>query len=238
VVISGLSWGLGYFGQPHLLTRFMAINATKNIKVSRRIAYIWAVPAFAGAVMIGLVGLTYYGAGAFEDSEAIMPALANDLLPSWLAGIFISGAIAAMMSTADSQLLVITSSVIEDLYHKTLNRKTVGDKQLLYYARLITVAIGIFAFIIATTSEDLIYQLVSYAWSGLGASFGPALLLMLWWKRTTARAVLAGMITGTMITIIWSNLEVLNEILSVRLVSWVGALVVIVALSLQSDTSK
>jgi len=238
VVISGLSWGLGYFGQPHLLTRFMAINATKNIKVSRRIAYIWAVPAFAGAVMIGLVGLTYYGAGAFEDSEAIMPALANDLLPSWLAGIFISGAIAAMMSTADSQLLVITSSVIEDLYHKTLNRKTVGDKQLLYYARLITVAIGIFAFIIATTSEDLIYQLVSYAWSGLGASFGPALLLMLWWKRTTARAVLAGMITGTMITIVWSNLEALNEILSVRLVSWVGALVVIVVLSLKSNASN
>ena len=99
VIVSGLSWGLGYMGQPHLLTRFMSIDKASNIKISRRIAFVWAIPAFTGALMIGLVGLIYYGQGTFEDVENIMPQLANDLLPSWLAGIFISGAIAAMMST-------------------------------------------------------------------------------------------------------------------------------------------
>ncbi len=231
VIISGLSWGLGYFGQPHLLTRFMSINQSKNIKISRRIAYAWAIPAFTGAFLIGLVGLAYYGAGAFEDIEAIMPALANDLLPAWLAGIFVSGAIAAMMSTADSQLLVITSSVIEDLYHKTFERNTVSEKLLLRYGRIITVVVGLFGFIIAVTSEDLIYELVSYAWSGLGASFGPALLLVLWWKRTSASGVLAGMIAGTITTIIWSNIPEWDAIISVRLMSWVTSLLTIVAVS-------
>ncbi len=231
VVISGLSWGLGYMGQPHLLTRFMAINSTGNIRISRRIAFVWAVPAFTGAVLIGLVGLSYYGQGAFDDAEQVMPRLANDLLPAWLAGIFISGAIAAMMSTADSQLLVITSSVIEDFYHKTLGKKTVTGKQLLLYSRIITVAVGIFGLIIALTSTELIFALVSYAWAGLGASFGPALLLMLWWKRTTARGVLAGMVTGTLVTILWPNLEHLDAILSVRLVSWVAAFAIIILIS-------
>jgi sodium/proline symporter len=231
VVISGLSWGLGYFGQPHLLTRFMAINLTENIRISRRIAYAWAIPAFTGAFLIGLVGLTYYGAGAFDDVEAIMPALANDLLPAWLAGIFVSGAIAAMMSTADSQLLVITSSVIEDLYHKTLRKETISDKRLLRYSRLITLIIGICGFVIAVTSEDLIYELVSYAWSGLGASFGPALLLLIWWKKTTARGILAGMIVGTATTMIWSNIPEWDALLSVRLVSWLLAFFTIVIIS-------
>lgn len=235
VVISGLSWGLGYMGQPHLLTRFMAINDAGNIKISRRIAFVWAVPAFAGAVLIGLVGLSYYGQGAFEDAEQIMPHLANDLLPAWLAGIFISGAIAAMMSTADSQLLVITSSVIEDFYHKTLGMKTVTDRQLLLYSRIITVAVGITGLIISFTSTDLIFALVSYAWAGLGASFGPALLLLLLWKRTSARGVLAGMITGTLVTVIWSNFEHLDAVLSVRLVSWVIAFIIVVLVSLSEN---
>lgn len=235
VVISGLSWGLGYMGQPHLLTRFMAINKVGNIKISRRIAFVWAVPAFTGAVLIGLLGLSYYGQGAFEDVEQIMPGLANDLLPAWLAGIFISGAIAAMMSTADSQLLVITSSVIEDFYHKTLGKKTVSDKQLLLYSRFITIAVGVTGLIISFTSTELIFALVSYAWAGLGASFGPALLLMLWWKKTTARGVLTGMITGTIVTIVWSNFVHMDAILSVRLVSWVVAFAMVIVVSLSEN---
>jgi len=238
VVISGLSWGLGYMGQPHLLTRFMAINDAGNIKISRRIAFVWVVPAFTGAVLIGLVGLSYYGQGAFQDAELIMPRLANDLLPAWLAGIFISGAIAAMMSTADSQLLVITSSVIEDFYHKTLGKKTVSDKQLLLYSRFITVAVGITGLIISFTSTDLIFALVSYAWAGLGASFGPALLLLLWWKKTSAKGVLAGMVTGTIATIVWSNFEQLDSVLSVRLVSWIFAFVVVIVVSLSERKHK
>jgi sodium/proline symporter len=223
VIISGLSWGLGYMGQPHLLTRFMSINHSGNIKISRRIAYVWAIPGFTGALMIGLVGLVYYGQGAFEDVEHVMPQLANDLLPSWLAGIFISGAIAAMMSTADSQLLVITSSFIEDIYHKTMGNQTVTEKRLLFLSRVITVGVGLVGFVISISSSKLVFAMVSYAWAGLGSSFGPALLMTLWWKRTTGKGVLAGMITGSIITVAWTSLPMLDAIISARFVSWAMA---------------
>ena len=234
VVISGLSWGLGYMGQPHLLTRFMSINSVANIKISRRIAFVWAVPAFTGALLIGLIGLVYYGQGAFDDVENVMPQLANDLLPAWLAGIFISGAIAAMMSTADSQLLVITSSVIEDVYHKTFE-KEVSEQKLLMLSRLITILVGVVGFVISITSTKLVFTMVSYAWAGLGASFGPALLMTLWWKKIRARGVLAGMITGTVVTIIWTSLPELDGVLSSRLIAWVAALVAVVSASLVSS---
>ncbi|NJN26903.1 MAG: sodium/proline symporter [Cyclobacteriaceae bacterium] len=232
VIVSGLSWGLGYMGQPHLLTRFMSIDNVANIRISRRIAYIWAVPGFFGALMIGLVGLVYYGQGAFDDVESVMPQLANDLLPTWLAGIFISGAIAAMMSTADSQLLVITSSVIEDIYHKTLGNSTVSEKKLLRLSRIITIAVGAVAFFISISSQELVFALVSYAWAGLGSSFGPTLLLLLWWKKTTASGVLAGMVAGTLTTIVWSGMVNWDAMLSARLMAWLVALLVVVLVSL------
>ena len=231
IIIGGLSWGFGYMGQPHLLARFMSIKSSDKIKISRRIAIAWAIPAFTGTILIGLVGLAIYGHGHFADVEHVMPQLAKTLLPAWLAGIFISGAIAAMMSTADSQLLVITSSVIEDFYHKTLG-KDVSGKALLYLSRIITVAIGLFGFIIAVTSEKLIFTMVSYAWAGLGSSFGPALLLLLKWKRTTSQGVLAGMITGAVSTIVWSKITKLDDMISVRFVSFVLAFLAVVIVSL------
>jgi len=237
VVIGGLSWFFGYMGQPHLLTRFMAIKDSSKIRISRRIAIAWAIPAFTGAFVIGLVGLAMYGEGYFQDVEQVMPALANDFLPAWLAGIFISGAIAAMMSTADSQLLVITSSVIEDFYHQTL-KKELTNKKMLFLSRIITVAVGLFAYVIAVTSSKLVFGLVSYAWSGLGASFGPALLLLLKWKRTSWQGVLAGMITGTAVTIIWSEIERLDQAVSVRFVSFVLALLAVVVVSLATGKKK
>ena len=238
VILSGLSWGLGYMGQPHLLTRFMSINDASNIKVSRRIAFVWAIPGFAGALMIGLVGLVYYGQGAFEDVENVMPQLANDLLPAWLAGIFISGAVAAMMSTADSQLLVITSSVIEDIYHKTLGNEKVTEKKLLYLSRIITIVVGAIGFIISITSQDLVFALVSYAWAGLGSSFGPALLLMLWWKRTTGKGVLAGMIVGTVVTVVWSSFPEVDAFLSSRLIAWIAAFLAVIIGSLMTNSKE
>lgn len=235
VIINGLSWGLGYMGQPHLLTRFMSINLASNIKISRRIAYVWAIPAFTGALFIGLVGLVYYGQGAFDDVENIMPQLANDLLPSWLAGIFISGAIAAMMSTADSQLLVITSSVIEDIYHKTFEKETVTEKKLLYLSRVITIVVGIIGFTISITSQELVFTLVSYAWAGLGSSFGPGLLLTLWWKKTTGKGVILGMIAGTITTVVWSSFPELDTFLSSRLIAWIAAFFAIFFTSLLTE---
>lgn len=222
LIISGLSWAFGYMGQPHLLARFMSISSSDKIRISRRIAITWAIPAFTGAMLIGIVGVSLYGQGYFEDIEKIMPHLATELLPAWLAGILISGAIAAMMSTADSQLLVITSSVIEDFYHQTLGRE-VTDRFLLQMSRVITVVIGIIALVIAITSDKLIFSMVSYAWSGLGASFGPLLLLILKWKKVTWQGALAGLITGSLVTVIWSEITALDEVLSVRFVSFVLA---------------
>ena len=222
LIISGLSWALGYMGQPHLLTRFMAIKSSARIKISRRIAFAWAIPAFTGALAIGIIGAAIYGQGMFDDIEKVMPHLANELLPAWLAGIFVSGAIAAMMSTADSQLLVISSSIIEDLFHQTLGRE-VSDAFLLRASRAITIVVGIIGFTIALTSDKLIFSMVSYAWAGLGSSFGPLILLMLTWKKVTHRGALAGMATGFITTVVWSEITLLDSVISVRFASWVFA---------------
>ena len=236
LIISGLSWALGYMGQPHLLTRFMAIRKAEQIKISRRIAIAWVIPAFSGALIMGIVGAGLYEPGMFDDVEKLMPHLANELLPAWLAGIFVSGAIAAMMSTADSQLLVISSSIIEDLFHRTLGWN-VGDKALLRGSRLITIGVGLIGFMIALTSDKLIFSMVSYAWAGLGSSFGPLMLLMLTWKKVSWQGTIAGLITGFVTTVVWSELTALDAVISVRFVSWVMAFLAVWLVSLYTRKS-
>jgi sodium/proline symporter len=215
----------------------MAIKDPKKMKVSRNIAFAWAIPAFTGAVFVGLVGLALYGQNHFSDVEQVMPYIANSLLPPWIAGIFISAAIAAMMSTADSQLLVISSTVIEDFYHRALGRE-VPRRTMLNMSRIITLVVGVMGYIIAVTSDKLIFAMVSYAWAGLGSSFGPAIILILKWKRVTKRGVLAGMLTGSISTVIWSNIEWLDQILSVRFSSFVLAFLAIVIVSLLDKTKE
>ena len=231
LIISGLSWALGYMGQPHLLTRFMAIRSAEEIKISRRIAIAWVIPAFSGALLIGIIGAGLYEQGMFEDIEKVMPHLANELLPAWLAGIFVSGAIAAMMSTADSQLLVISSSIIEDLFHRTLGWD-VSDRALLKGSRWITIVVGLIGFVIALTSDKLIFSMVSYAWAGLGSSFGPLILLTLTWKKVTWQGTIAGLLTGFVSTVVWSELISLDAVISVRFVSWVMAFLAVWLVSL------
>jgi sodium/proline symporter len=201
-VIGGLSWGLGYMGQPHLLTRFMAIRRPSDIRKGMLIAAWWAVPAFWGAGLIGIIGLGAYGSGFFEDPETLMPFMAQQIMPGWLAGIMISGAIAAMMSTADSQLLVTTSTLSEDVYHKMLKRKSTPE-QLARFSRIATVVVGAAAFVLAMYSSNVVFTMVSFAWSGLAAAFAPQLVLTLWWKKTTGLGVLVGMIGGTLAVIVW-----------------------------------
>ncbi|MBU1065992.1 sodium/proline symporter, partial [bacterium] len=222
-ILSGLSWGLGYTGQPHLLARFIAIRDTAEIKRGRIIAFSWAIPAFLGAFFIGIIGMALYGADKFTDPEFLMPFMATSLLPGWIAGILISGAMAAMMSTADSQLLVTASAISEDLIHK-IGKKDLSPEKLLTVSRIATIAVGIFAFIMACTSTDLVFSLVSYAWSGLGASFGPVLLCIIYWKKVTKEAAIGGMLTGSLSTIIWKNIPGLNSIISERFVSYLLAL--------------
>ena len=223
VALTGLSWGLGYLGQPHLLIRFMAIKSSKDIKVARRIALSWAFPAVIGAFFVGLVSLLYFGPSYFVtiDPEKAMPLLSKNIMNPIIAGLFISGAVAAMMSTADSQLLVSSSAITEGLLFKFKKNK---PKNIVTFNRLIVVLIGSIAYFIAIYSEikgNNIFSIVSYAWSGLGSAFGPVLLMALWWKKINRNGVIAGILTGFFTTIIWSNIPFLNEFITERLSSFI-----------------
>jgi len=234
VILGGLSWGLGYLGQPHLVIRYMAIRNPNEVKKARNIAILWALPGITGAFLIGLVALNYFGPEYFNyfDVEQAMPLLAVELLPPVFAGLLISGAVAAMMSTADSQLLVSTSAITEDFIHQYLG-KNMSNKALVRLSRFTIVILGLFAFGIAILSElqeRNIFGVVSYAWSGLGSAFGPALLLSLWWSGTTRKGIIAGLLTGFLTTIIWANTE-LKLIVTERLVSFVFAFLMVVIVS-------
>ncbi len=238
-ILSGVSWGFGYCGQPHTLTRFMSVKDEAQIKLGRWIAVAWAVPAFVGAILIGLIGVSLYDimeltAGGAK-ADVLMPHMAKDLLPGWLAGIFVSGAIAAMMSTADSQLLVGTSAIAEDVVHQGMKKK-LSPKQLVQLSRIVTLGLGIAGFMLALASDKLIMAMVSYAWSGLAASFGPAILLSLHWSRTTEKGVLWGMIVGAVSTVVWSNLGLVgltvHTVLSERVVAFFLAFATTVLISL------
>jgi len=234
VILGGLSWGLGYLGQPHIVIRYMAIRNPIEVKKARTIAILWALPGITGAFLIGLVALNYFGPDYFNnvDVEQAMPLLAKELLPPIFAGLLISGAVAAMMSTADSQLLVSTSAITEDFIHQYLGIN-ISNKALVRLSRFTIVILGLFAFGIAYLSElqqRNIFGVVSYAWSGLGSAFGPALLLSLWWSDTTRKGIIAGLLTGFLTTIIWANTD-LKLIVTERLVSFVFAFLMVVIVS-------
>lgn len=235
-MLKGLSWGFGYLGQPHLLIRYMAIRDPQEIPRGRHIALVWATCAFLGAFAIGIVGALMYGLDTFQDSERIMPTMAMTLVPLWLAGILISGGIAAMMSTADSQLLVATSSVSEDVYVKFLG-KSLPQHKLLWFNRVSMAIIAIFAFIFAVISESTVYGIVAYAWSGLGSSFGPVIVLMLYWKKITRAGAVAGLLTGSLSTILWSFLPT-NAILPERFVSFLFAFAAVLIVSILTQKSR
>lgn len=210
-MVSGLAWGLGYFGVPHILLRFMAIKNSKEIKKSRRIAMTWVIISLAVAVCIGYVGatITAKGLGGIEvlttsaQAETIFIQLTNAFLPKFIAGIVLSGILAATMSTADSQLLMVASSVGNNLYNKVFN-KNATDKQILLVTKATTVVVAIVGVMIALNPNSSIFKLVSLAWSGFGAAFGPLILFSLFWKRTTLKGAVCGMVGGGVLSIIWS----------------------------------
>ena len=237
--LGGLSWGLGYLGQPHLVIRYMAIRSTKDVKVARNIAIAWALPGITGAFLVGIVALLYFGPEYFltVDPEQSMPLLATHLLHPILAGLFISGAVAAMMSTADSQLLVSTSAVTEDFYHQYLG-KDLSQEVLVKLSRIMIVVLGLAAYGISIFSEiqgKKIFGVVSYAWSGLGSAFGPALVMALWWEKTTRQGIIAGLLVGFLTTIIWANIPELKALVTERLSSFVFAFIAVYIVSLQTQ---
>lgn len=206
-LISLLAWGLGYFGQPHILTRFMAIQSSDMIKKSRVIAMFWVVLSLAGAVLVGMVGHRFLTTPLEGPAtETVFMVMVNQLFPSFIAGILLSAILAAIMSTADSQLLVTASAISEDFY-KTIFRKKASEKELVWVSRFTVILVAIIAFLLAMNPENSVLDLVEYAWAGFGATFGPIILLSLFWKRTTRNGAVAGIVCGGIVTIIWKQLS-------------------------------
>ena len=205
--ISAAAWGLGYFGMPHILVRFMGIRSNTEIKLSRRIATVWVITAFVGAVVVGSTGTAYLsGVLAPEMAETVFSASMQQMYPSFVAGLFLCAILAAAMSTADSQLLVASSAFSRDVY-KGLLKKDAKEKEVLNVSRITVFIIAAVAFIIALNPKSSIFSLVSYAWAGFGAAFGPVILLALFWRGMTRNGALAGLIAGGVTVIIWHNLK-------------------------------
>jgi Na+/proline symporter len=196
----------------------MATTNEDEVRRGRFIAVGWALLAFFGAIGIGLTGLAFFGPEAMgegqliADQEQLMPMMARHFIPEWVAVVMICGAIAAMMSTADSQLLSAASAISEDIYRTLINTEASQEK-LLAMGRWATLAIGVVAFILAWQADDFVYNMVLYAWAGLGAAFGPPLLLSLYWKSTSKAGVLAGFITGTVVVVVWYNVPLLKGLI-------------------------
>jgi sodium/proline symporter len=205
-IVSTMAWGLGYFGMPQVLVRFMAINKTSNVRASRNIAVIWCFISLTAAVLIGMIGRAYLPALLLTGSEAenIFLHLGTRFFPPLLAGIIISGILAASMSSSDSFMLIVASSLANDIF-KDLFKKDASEALVMWVARITMLAVTVFGILIAVSGNQSIFRVVSYAWAGLGAAFGPLILFSLFWKRTTLPAAVAGMLTGGIMVIVWKN---------------------------------
>ena len=215
-IVSTLAWGLGYFGMPHILLRFMAIKEEEKLNDSRRIASIWVVISMFIAVFIGIIGYSVSKTGAIEflttsaDAETIIIKMADLMSRSGvffaiMAGIILSGILAATMSTADSQLLAAASSVSQDLMQDFFGIK-MNAKTTMRAARLTVVAIALIGIVLAWDPNSSVFRVVSFAWAGFGAAFGPVMLFALFWKRSTRQGALAGMLTGGVMVFVWKYL--------------------------------
>ena len=203
-ICSMLAWGLGYFGMPQVLLRFMAIRDEKELKPSRRIAMIWVVVSLAVAVFIGIMGRTAFPTEHLTKSgaESIFITLATSSLPAILAGFVMAGILAATISSSDSYLLIAASAVAKNVYQGVV-RKKATDKQVMFVTRITLLVIAAIAIVIALDEKSIIFDIVSFAWSGFGATFGPLMLFSLFWKRTTRAGAIAGMVGGAGMVFLW-----------------------------------
>lgn len=208
-LVSNLAWGLGYFGMPHILVRFMSIKSGDMIKKSRIIAMVWVIISLCASVAVGFVGYVYLkhiGATPLDEvsAETIFMVLVQKLTPGLIAGILLCAIVSAIMSTSDSQLLVTASAVTSDIYSVFADRDT-DEKTMLRLSRVAIAVVAIIAYLIALNPKNTVMSLVSNAWAGFGAAFGPAMLLSLFWRRTTMNGVLTGMISGALIVMVWNK---------------------------------
>lgn len=206
-IISGLAWGLGYFGMPHILVRFMSIKKASMIKKSSIVAIVWVILSLGAAIVIAIMGRMLVGQElvAAGKQANIFIVLVSDLFPGFIAGLLLSAIVAAAMSTADSQLLVASSSFTSDIY-KAVFRKKASDKETLWVGRLVVIVVAVIAYFIANSEgsgAQAIMNMVENAWGGFGASFGPVIILSLFWKRTTYKGAIAGVVCGAVVDVLW-----------------------------------
>lgn len=204
-VVSCLAWGLGYFGMPQVLLRFMAIRSEKELKSSRRIATVWCLISLVIAVFIGVIGRALYPTALTTSSEAenVFILLATNLLPAVLAGLVMAGILAATISSSDSYLLIAASAFSKNIFQGLIHKKA-SDKQVLVISRITLLAITGVAIIIALDENSVIFNIVSFAWAGFGATFGPLMLMNLFWKRINRWGAIAGMIGGGVMVFVWN----------------------------------
>ncbi|OOR75899.1 sodium/proline symporter [Bacillus cereus] len=232
-IISFLAWGLGYFGQPHIIVRFMAITSIKDLKTSRRIGIGWMTISIIGAMLTGLIGIAYYAKNnaILQDPEMVFVTFSNILFHPYITGFLLSAILASIMSSISSQLLVISSAVTEDFY-KTFFRRNASDKELVFIGRLSVLVVAMIAVVLAYHPSDTILTLVGYAWAGFGSAFGPAILLSLYWKRTNKWGVLAGMIVGAVVVIAWVQIPSLKAIMYEMVPGFFCSLLTVIVVSL------
>ena len=208
-IVSSLGWGLGYMGMPHILVRFMAIESVDRIPRARRIAVVWSGISMLAAISIGIIGIAYFNLDTMEplaDKERVFMTMMQTLLSPIPAGICLAAILAAIMSTADSQLLVCTSVITEDIY-RSFFRRDATDKELLNIGRFSVVLLAAVALYIALHGGKDVMELVSYAWAGFGAAFGPAILLSFYYKKISSIGAISGIIIGGVVVIIWKNMS-------------------------------
>ncbi|WP_426721250.1 sodium/proline symporter PutP [Campylobacter coli] len=205
-IVSALAWGLGYFGQPHILVRFMSIRSTKDIPAATFVGISWMVISLIGACFIGLLGIAYVHKFelTLQDPEKIFIVMSQLLFNPWIAGILLSAILAAIMSTASSQLLVSSSTIAEDFYKRIFNKEA-SNKTVMNLGRIGVLLVALVAFVISTDKESSVLSIVAYAWAGFGASFGSVMLFSLFWSRMTRVGAILGMITGAVIVVLWKN---------------------------------
>ena len=214
-VISALAWGLGYFGMPHIIIRFMGIRSNAEIKTARRVGTVWMVIAYIGTFIIGSLGTVYLAGGDLANplmilsggaEETVFSATMQQMYPSFIAGLFLCAILAASMSTADSQLLSASSAVSLDIYKGLIN-KDADEKTVMNVSRITVLVIAAIAFVLSLNPASSIFGLVSYAWAGFGSTFGPLVILALFWRGMTNKGAIAGLIAGGVTVVLWHNLK-------------------------------
>jgi sodium/proline symporter len=213
MITSMMAWGLGYFGQPHILVRFMSAKSLGKLTESMTIAIIWVFLSLAGAIVIGLIGIGMFDNLNARDGEheKVFIYMINKVMHPWLAGIMLAAILSAIMSTIDSQLLVSSSALTEDFYQKAIN-KNASQQEVVFIGRICVIIISTIALVLALRPDETILMIVAYAWGGFGAAFGPLILFGLFCRKTTWPSALAGMVIGTVVLVVWKQAGLSNQL--------------------------